>query len=106
MGRVFKVFDRQEEQAVALKILKNHSPEDRRRFEREVRTLSRLQHENIVRLFDVGISEDQIFFTMELLVGKTLDSPLEDHVVEASVWPAPRDVYSDARTRGPPRALR
>ena len=83
MGRVFKVFDRQEEQAVALKILKTHSPEDRRRFEREVRTLSRLQHENIVRLFDVGISGDQIFFTMELLVGKTLDSTLEDPAPDA-----------------------
>ena len=82
MGRVFKVLDRQEERTVALKLLKTSSAEDRRRFEREVRTLARLQHENIVRLFDVGISGDQIFFTMELLTGRTLDSTLEDPAPE------------------------
>jgi tetratricopeptide (TPR) repeat protein len=76
MGRVFRVLDRQEDRTVALKVLKTHSAEDRRRFEREVRTLSRLQHENIVRLFDVGIAGDQIFFTMELLTGSTLDTLL------------------------------
>lgn len=47
------------------------------RFEREARTLSRFEHPNIVRVFDVGIADNCAFFTMEYLDGKSLQEKLE-----------------------------
>lgn len=47
------------------------------RFEREARTLSRFEHANIVRVFDVGIADNCAYFTMEYLDGKSLQEKLE-----------------------------
>ncbi|HVR75065.1 MAG TPA: tetratricopeptide repeat protein [Planctomycetota bacterium] len=80
MGRVFKAWDSTAGSFVALKVLRAPSVEDRRRFELEIRILSRLQHEGIVRLFDAGEAGAEIYFTMELLQGfpltRLLDGPL------------------------------
>jgi serine/threonine protein kinase len=40
---------------------------------REARTLSTLQHPNIVSVFDVGVDEEGAFIVMELVKGETLD---------------------------------
>ncbi len=77
MGRVFKVLDRQGGSHVALKTLRASTASDRHRFESEVRTLSKLHHKNVVQLFDAGVAGDEIFFTMELLEGVSLDRFLD-----------------------------
>ena len=42
-------------------------------FVHEVQLAAALEHPNIVRIYDVGIREDQPYFTMELISGHTLD---------------------------------
>ena len=44
----------------------------RSRFRREFRALSRLQHPNILRVFEWGLRGDRPWFTMELIDGRTL----------------------------------
>src|SRR2546427_7660832 len=83
MGRVFKAYDQVSQSVVAIKTLRTRTVEDLRPLEREIRTLSQLQHENIVRLFEVGTCGGEIFFTMELLSGVSLDQFLKG--------PQPRD---------------
>ncbi len=66
---------------VALKVLSSSfGPDDalRRRFEREARVLSALQHPNIVAVSDYGIVEGTPYLVMELLEGRTLASLLTE----------------------------
>ena len=47
-------------------------PEVQRRFVREVAIAEKLDHPNIVRHYDCGVHDDQIYFAMELVDGGTL----------------------------------
>lgn len=74
MGAVFEAqrADGQFEMSVALKVIKPgaHSEHTADRFVEEMRTLARLEHPNIARLVDGGLSADGIsFFAMELVDG-------------------------------------
>ncbi len=54
-------------------------PESVERFMREARATSRIKHEHVVRVFDVGTSDRGIpYIAMELLVGQDLGRMLED----------------------------
>jgi serine/threonine-protein kinase len=63
---------------VALKIIDaalSKSSEIAARFRREARTLSRLSHEGLVAVHDVGVATDgRLFCVMELLEGETLEA--------------------------------
>lgn len=56
---------------VAVKVLLPHTLADevsRRRFENEVRTIARLEHPNIVQIYELGRTEDEIpFYSMQYL---------------------------------------
>src|SRR5882672_2228975 len=82
MGIVYRVLDQVESRMVALKTLhepraQDQSPgeepgevaDDLRRFDREIRALSLLNHPGIVQLHDVGRFGSRTYFTMELLRG-------------------------------------
>ncbi|MCI0651721.1 MAG: serine/threonine protein kinase, partial [Planctomycetes bacterium] len=74
MGQVFLAHDLSTGEAVALKTFRDLDDDaDRRRFEREIRTLQSLSHPNIVPLRDVGWAGDTLFYTMEYLPGVTLE---------------------------------
>ncbi|HBE67256.1 MAG TPA: hypothetical protein DDW52_03815, partial [Planctomycetaceae bacterium] len=45
----------------------------KRRFEREVELISRLQHPGLVRIFDSGLADGQYFYAMEFIEGLPLD---------------------------------
>ena len=80
MGTVYRGLHRPSGRAVAIKILKPQlSVRQSHRLWREAVTGSRLQHPNIVKVLDVGTNDDdQLFLVMELLVGTTLASELQN----------------------------
>lgn len=74
-GRVFLAVRASDGQRAALKILNpglTTIPDVTVRFHREATLASRLNHPNIVRLFDFGPWEDTFYFAMEFVEGKTL----------------------------------
>ena len=80
MGEVYKATDTRLERTVAIKVLPAHvasDPDLKRRFEREAKTISSLNHPNICTLHDVGQEGDVDFLVMEYLEGETLAQRLE-----------------------------
>ena len=74
MGSVYLARDPAIDRLVAIKLLREgfDSPELRARFLREARSAGRLQHVNIVTIFDVGEHQKRPFIAMEYLEGETL----------------------------------
>jgi serine/threonine-protein kinase len=65
--------------SVAIKILRGDGdPASIARFEREAQVLARLQHPNVVTVFDVGADDDERFIVMELVDGPTLRDILNE----------------------------
>jgi eukaryotic-like serine/threonine-protein kinase len=67
-------------QTVAIKVLpasKARDPEVLARFRREARLLTRLDHPNVVRAFQLGESAGKHYLVLEYLDGDTLDEVLE-----------------------------
>ncbi len=80
MGIVYRAYDTVLERSVALKThltTVSESLDLRRRFIAEVKTSSRLNHANIVTVFDAGIETDVPFIAMELVEGMTLEDVLQ-----------------------------
>jgi serine/threonine-protein kinase len=81
MGAVYRAKDlRRAGQEIALKVLLQGRAEgeDLERFKREARSLARLAHPSIVRVYDFGINEGCPFITMDFVAGTTLESLLTD----------------------------
>lgn len=78
MGTVYEVYDPILQRSVALKMLssKETSAENRARFLQEIQLLGKLDHPNIVQIFDSGSIDENLFFTMEYIEGKTLNAYL------------------------------
>jgi len=75
MGEVYRARDTRLDRTVAIKILPAHlssNPEAKRRFEREARAISSLNHPNICTLHDVGHQDGVDYLVMEFLEGETL----------------------------------
>ncbi len=74
MGEVYKARDTRLERAVAIKVLPDQlsgQPDLRRRFEREARVISSLNHPHICTLYDVGHETGTDYLVMEYLEGET-----------------------------------
>ncbi|HXG72622.1 MAG TPA: protein kinase [Gemmatimonadaceae bacterium] len=87
MGEVYKAWDSSLNRNVALKILppeKIATPDMLRRFVREARAVSALNHPNIVTVYEIGHAEVDTtrvdFIAMELIEGETLRSLLSRSV--------------------------
>jgi serine/threonine protein kinase len=90
MGAVYEALDREGGRAVALKRLLYYSPEALYRFKREFRTLADVYHPNLVRLYELIISEnDRPCFAMELVRGVDFVEHVRGHLPEGT---APNDM--------------
>ena len=90
MGAVYEAFDRRRERAVALKVLRDPERGSLFRFKREFRAVADLRHENLVRLYDLGVLPGgTFFFTMERVAGVDLGAWCRD--LAARGGPPPLD---------------
>jgi hypothetical protein len=76
-GVVYRAVQVAAKRKVAIKVLLDSewaSPAARRRFEREVEVVAHLQHPNIVRLYDTGVTDTGYpYYVMEFIEGGGLD---------------------------------
>jgi CheY-like chemotaxis protein len=83
MGAVFQARDERLDRDVALKIIRPERFNDAdviKRFELEARIVARIQHPNVIAVYDSGEIEDgSLFIVMELLDGLDLGTVLRDH---------------------------
>src|SRR5512140_2033411 len=83
MGTVYRALDPLIEREVAIKTLHPNLPEDqiaevRQRFLREAKSAGRLNHPNIVTIFDVGEQDGVAYMAMELLEGRSLQQMMAE----------------------------
>jgi len=81
MGTVWKAVQLSTRREVALKVLIDQafgSENARCRFQREVELAARLEHSNIVRIYDSGLHHGAYYYAMELINGVPLDTYVRD----------------------------
>jgi serine/threonine-protein kinase len=79
MGAVYEATDSNTGATVAVKLLAAHLADDsglRKRFNSEIDTLKGLRHPGIVQLLAFGEEDEQPYFAMELVRGKSLEQLL------------------------------
>jgi serine/threonine-protein kinase len=82
MGEVFKAHDPILNRYVAIKTMSaaiGADDELRKRFLREAQSAARLNHPNIITLYDFGEDQGKIYMAMELLLGADLKDLLGSH---------------------------
>ncbi len=81
MGAVYKAKDRELDRLVALKVIRPElagHPSILQRFKQELLLARKITHRNIIRIFDLGVSDGLRFITMEFVEGQDLSSLLDD----------------------------
>jgi WD40 repeat protein len=79
MGKVYRARQLALKRAVALKVIRSGglaSPEELARFRSEAQALARLQHPNIVPVYEVGEHGGQSYFSMEFCASGSLEARL------------------------------
>ena len=77
MGNVYRGEHIKSGDRVAIKVIASSvadEPRFRRRFDKEIKTLKMLRHPGIVRLVGFGEQAGQLFYSMELVEGETLQA--------------------------------
>ena len=75
MGIVYSAHDDRAGRPVAVKVMMTDlegDSETRERFYREAKIAGRLQHRNLITVYDMGEEEGRLYMVMELLEGQTL----------------------------------
>jgi len=86
-GIVYRAIRRSDRQSVAIKmILKGDfaSADDRQRFDAEAQAIAKLDHPNIIPIYEIGQHQQRSYFCMKLIEGDALSDrllrgPLESH---------------------------
>lgn len=79
MGAVFRARDERLDRTVAIKVIPfiGDDPDMQRRFRNEAQAAARLDHPNIARVFDVGMSEGWRYIVFEYIQGTNLRDLVE-----------------------------
>jgi len=72
MADVYRGTDTMLERPIAVKILTDRSDDIRKRFLREAQSMAKLNHRNIVGVYDAGQADGFSYIIMELMQGRTL----------------------------------
>ncbi len=77
MGRVFQAKDLNLERIVAVKVLRRHIPglakqQRVEQFLREARTAARIEHPNVINIYEINQHEDWWYIVMEMIEGESL----------------------------------
>jgi eukaryotic-like serine/threonine-protein kinase len=74
MGVVLRAHDPVLDREVAIKMINSaaEDPSARARMLAEAQTLARIDHPNVVRVYDAGVAGDEVFLTMAFVEGPTL----------------------------------
>jgi serine/threonine protein kinase len=109
MGAVYLAEHTNFDRKVAIKAIHPHlakNEEIRQRFKNEAATMARLQHPNIVGLYDYFVDEEGLYLIMELVEGVELESylqnigsPLDEHV-SAAFMKQLLEAFSHAHDKG------
>jgi serine/threonine protein kinase/tetratricopeptide (TPR) repeat protein len=81
MGEVYRAHDERLERNVAIKVIHEAVAQDAdrlARFEREAKAVAKLDHPNILEIFDFDAEGDVTYAVTELLEGKTLREHLQE----------------------------
>ena len=82
MGQVYRAIQLSLNRAVAFKVMSPKLASNRRfreRFVREARAAGRLHHPNLIAVHDVGEADGVMFFSMELVDGRSVSELLRQH---------------------------
>jgi eukaryotic-like serine/threonine-protein kinase len=87
MGVVYRAHQPSLERTVAVKVLSSDligDPDGVRRFRLEARAVARLNHPNIVQVYDIEEEENLIYLVMEFVDGESLDGLITKSVLTES----------------------
>ena len=97
MATVFKAYHPNLDRYVAIKVLHpafKQDPQFLERFQREARVVAKLDHPNIVPVFDYADHNGQSYLVMKFIEGETLKSVLDRQ------WPAKEQILSIVQSVG------
>jgi len=75
MGKVYRAYDREIEEYVAIKIIRPEIAADKtiiQRFRNELKTARKVSHKNVCRMFDLNREGEIYYITMEYVQGEDL----------------------------------
>ena len=92
MARVYRGYDARLDRLAAVKVINNDfSPADRveyfERFQREARSIARLNHPNIVGIYQFGQYEDSYYMAMVFVEGRDLRQILREYNDRREIMP-------------------
>ncbi len=102
MGVVYKARQPKLDRMVAIKVLPTlislSRPDARERFRREAKLAAGLEHTGIISVYDFGEIDGTLYFTMQLINGKSLSRVLEE-IQEAGSFESVTDARGDRASR-------
>ena len=102
MGVVYRAFDCERGETIALKTMRKVDPVALYRFKHEFRTLADLSHPNLVSLYELIAVGNLWFFTMELIDGIDFISFVSRSPMQSEELDLAAHGWSDIRTSTPP----
>lgn len=78
MGQVYRARDLMLGEVVAVKLLHGRTSNAIELLRREVKLARRVTHPNVVRVHDIGVADDIVYLTMQLIDGRSLSAVLKD----------------------------